>query len=132
MLSTLQIAAVSAVLSGVVVGVWEADAQTPSFASSKTFVERVPESSIEVGAATNLTTPEQHRPTQSVGRKADRIVPAGANACGEAGWPYVPHECIYLANGVEPRPIRMITVETRPGENTSILMRMPQTTVAAR
>lgn len=132
MLSTLQIAAVSAVLSGVVVGVWEADARTPALSSTKTFVERVPETSIERGAATSLTSAEQHRPTQSAGAKADRIVSAGANVCGEAGWPYVPQECIHLANGVEPRPIRMITVETRQGENTSILMRIPQTTVAAR
>jgi len=48
-------------------------------------------------------------------------------------WPYVPQECFHLTGGVSPRTsVRMITVETRDIENTSILTRMPQSTVASR
>jgi hypothetical protein len=133
MLSTFQIAAVSAVLSGLVVGTWDAAARTPAASTTKTFVDRVPETSIETGAATSLISAEQRRPTQSAGQKGDRSASAGAAGCDEAAWPYVPQACLHLAGGAEPRTsVRMITVETRQGENTSILMRMPQTTVAAR
>jgi hypothetical protein len=133
MLSTFQIAAVSAVLSGLVVGIWDADARTPANATTKAFVDRVPETAIETGVATGLSSAEQRRPTQSAGRKGDRNVSAGSAGCDEA-WPYIPQECLHLAGGAEPRTsVRMITVETRAGEeNTSILMRMAQTAVAAR
>jgi hypothetical protein len=129
MLSTFKIAALSAVLSGLVVGVW--DARTPAATSTKTFVDRVPQTTIEGGAAAVLTA-EQHRPDQSVGKKGDRTAP-GTSTCGDAAWPYIPQECLQLTAAAGPRPsARMITVETRQGENTSILMRLPQTTVAAR
>jgi len=120
MLSTFQIAAVSAVLSGLVVGVWDADTRTPGTATTKTFVDRVPDTAFETGAAVSLVSAEQHRPTQSVGRKGDRGVSAGAAGCDEAAWPYIPKECLHLAGGDGPRTgVRMITVETRQGENTS-------------
>jgi hypothetical protein len=130
MLSTLRIAALSAVLSGLVVGIWDVGAGTPAATSTKTFVDRVPETSIERGAAAVLTA-EQHRPVQSVGQKGNRIAP-GASTCGDAAWPYIPQECLQLAAGGPRASARMITVETRQGENTSILMRLPQTTLAAR
>ena len=132
MLSTFRIAAVSAVLSGLVVGIWDADARTPAD-SAKTFVDRVPETAVEASTATSLISAEQRRPTQSAGRKGDRSASAGVAGCDEAAWPYVPQACLHFAGGAEPRTsVRTITVETRQGDNTSILMRMPQTTVAAR
>ena len=90
MLSTLQIAAVSAVLSGLVVGVWDSDARTPASGSTKTFVDRVPETAVDSGGPAVLITAEERRPTQSTGRKGDRSASAEASACGDAAWPYVP------------------------------------------
>ena len=45
LLSNIKIAAVSAVLSGLIVGIWDGDARTSPEASPKTFVDRVPASS---------------------------------------------------------------------------------------
>ena len=50
MLSNLKIAAVSAVLSGLIVGIWDGDARTSPEASPKTFVDRVPETATGPGA----------------------------------------------------------------------------------
>ena len=54
MLSNIKIAAVSAVLSGLIVGIWDGDARTSPEASPKTFVDRVPETATEPGAANGL------------------------------------------------------------------------------
>ena len=133
MLSNLKIAAVSAVLSGLIVGIWDGDARTSPEASPKTFVDRVPETATEPGAATGLISGEVRRPFQSAGIKGDRITSVKTIDCSNAAWPYIPHDCLHLTGLAEPRAgVRVITVETREGENTSILMRMPQTTVATR
>jgi hypothetical protein len=131
MLSNIKIAAVSAVLSGLIVGICDGDARTSPAASPKTFVDRVPETAIETGAGNGLMSGEARRPFQSAGIKGDRT-PVGASTCNNAAWPYIPEDCLHLT-GLGPRAgVRVITVETREGENTSILMRMPQTTVATR
>ena len=132
MLSNIKIAAVSAVLSGLIVGIWDGDARTSPAASPKTFVDRVPETAIETGAGNGLMSGGVQRPFQSAGIKGDRT-PVGACTCNNAAWPYIPQECLHLTGLAAPRTgVRVITVETREGENTSILMRMPQTTVATR
>ena len=69
MLSNLKIAAVSAVLSGLIVGIWDGDARTSPAASPKTFVDRVPETATEPGAANGLISGEVRRPFQSRGDK---------------------------------------------------------------
>lgn len=132
MLSNLKIAAVSAVLSGVIVGIWDA-AQTSPEASAKTIVDRVPETAMETVAANSLMTGEGRRLFQSAGVKGDRITSAEASGCNDAAWPYIPEGCLHLTGLAGPRTgVRVITVETREGKNTSILMRMPQTTLATR
>jgi hypothetical protein len=129
MLLNLKIAAVSAVLSGVIVGIWDGDARS----SPKTIVDRVPETATEPGAANGLISGEVRRPFQSVGIKGDRITSVKTSDCSNAAWPYIPHDCLHLTGLAGPRTgVRVITVETREGENTSILVRMPQTTVATR
>jgi hypothetical protein len=71
-------------------------------------------------------------PFESAGIKGDRT-PVEASACNNAAWPYILEDCLDLTGLAGPRAgVRVITVETREGENTSILMRMPQTTVATR
>jgi hypothetical protein len=133
MLSTIKIAAVSAVLSGLIVGIWDGDARTSPAASPKTFVDRVPETATEPGAANGLIRGEVRRPFQTVGIKGDRITSVKTSDCSNAAWPYIPEDCLHLTGLAGPRAgVRVITVETREGENTSILMRMPQTTVATR
>jgi hypothetical protein len=129
MLSNIKIAAVSAVLSGVIVGIWDGDDRS----SPKTIVDRVPETATEPGAANGLISGEVRRPFQSVGIKGDRITSVKTSDCSNAAWPYIPKDCLHLTGLAGPRAgVRVITVETREGENTSILMRMPQTTVATR
>ena len=133
MLSTFQLAAVSAVLSGLVIGIWDADARTPASGSTKTSLDRVPETAVDSGGPGVLIKAKERRPTQSTGRKGDRTASAGASACADAAWPYVPQECLHLTGGDGQRAsVRMITVETREGKNTSILRRLPQTTIASR
>jgi hypothetical protein len=129
MLLNLKIAAVSAVLSGVIVGIWDGDARS----SPKTIVDRVQETATEPGAANGLMRGEVRRPFQTVGIKGDRITSVKTSDCSNAAWPYIPEDCLHLTGLAGPRAgVRVITVETREGENTSILMRMPQTTVATR
>jgi hypothetical protein len=72
MLSNIKIAAVSAVLSGLIVGIWDGDARTSPAASPKTFVDRVPETAIETGAGNGLMSGGVQRPFQSAEIKGDR------------------------------------------------------------
>jgi hypothetical protein len=125
MLSTIRIIVSSAVLSGTFVStIWTTEPTTFVPASSKPFAERVTEA------------PRNHSglalsAVRSAGQKGDRLKP-GSNACRDAAWPYVPDECISKATAEAPRIIRTVTLETRPGNNTSVLVRLPQTVVAAR
>jgi hypothetical protein len=130
MLSTVRIAVLSAVLSGIVVStLWTADAQAPLPASTKTFVDRLPET--PMASVEMATTGAAFFAMKSAGHKGDRMA-VGEDACRDAAWPYVPDACIAKARDESPRIIRTVTVEMRQGENTSVLVRMPQTVVAAR
>ena len=131
MFSTFKIVVLSAVLSGFVVStLWTPEAQkTP--VPTKTFVDRLPQDASD--SIAQLVTVTQSPASRTSERKADRIIPGRTGGCGEAAWPYVPQECVTLASGAEPRSsVRFVTVENRVGENTSVLVRMPQTTVASR
>jgi hypothetical protein len=59
---------------------------------------------------------------------------AGSEAdCSRQAWPYISDACLAPAGDARARrPVRTITVETREGANTSILVRMPQPTLATR
>ena len=133
MFSTLKIAVLSAVLSGVVVSTfWTPQAHTETPDGTKTFVDRLPPDAPE-NATVQLVTVTRSPATHTSGRKGDRVIPGQASGCAEAAWPYLPQECVTLASRTEPRSsVRFVTVENRVGENTSVLVRMPPTTVASR
>lgn len=130
MLFTVRIAVLSAVLSGIVVSTLSTgDAQAPLAASSKAFVERLPETP---GGSSQMASMGGALSTmRSAGQKGDRTE-IGGGGCRDAAWPYVPAECISKASDETPRIVRTVTIEMRHGENTSVLVKMPQTLVAAR
>jgi hypothetical protein len=65
-------------------------------------------------------------------RRQDRLA-VGAGDCQTATWPEIPLRCLFVADGQDrtQRNVRMITVETRVGTNTSVLTRVPAD-IAAR
>ena len=65
--------------------------------------------------------------------KGDRWSARSEADCSRQAWPYIPDACLAPAGEARaPRPVRTITVETREGTNTSVLVQIPQTTLAAR
>jgi hypothetical protein len=53
--------------------------------------------------------------------------------CSAQTWPYISDACLTPAGDARARrPVRTITVETREGANTSVLVRVPQPMLAAR
>src|SRR5215212_6913988 len=130
MLSTIRLAALSAVLAGVVVStLWTSEGQSAVPSTTK-IMDRLPQGD---DASLKLGVAELRPTTEGSAGKGDRIASAQTGSCKEAAWPYVPQKCLTLVGAAEPRSsIRMITVEERQGENTSILVRLPQISVAAR
>lgn len=59
-------------------------------------------------------------------RRQDRL-PLAAGECRTATWPEIPLRCLFVTDGQDraQRNVRMITVETRVGTNTSVLTRVP-------
>src|SRR3954453_50014 len=59
---------------------------------------------------------------------------AGSGAdCSRQAWPYISDACLDPgADARARRPVRTITVEAHGGANTSVLVRLPQPTLAAR
>jgi|SRR5690606_33015366 hypothetical protein len=57
---------------------------------------------------------------------------AKAQSCRSHVWPNVPVDCLAALDGTLRRVARTVTVETRLGENTSVLTRVPITVRAAR
>jgi len=135
MVQWIKIAGLSAVLAASAVTAF-GDTGRAATASGKVFHDRLPSSS---------DIPVLQPDTRSLGAapvasargmtsgKGDRVI-ARANAdCAAQAWPYVAAQCLTPVGEVRaPRPVRTITVETREGANTSVLVRLPQTTVAAR
>ena len=69
-------------------------------------------------------------PARTEGTKGDRLPVAGS--CADQTWPYIASGCLSAASDGQPKRVRMITVETRDGANTSVLSRVPQADVASR
>lgn len=64
-------------------------------------------------------------------RKAAKSV-AAEKACEHHPWPFIPFECV-LGADVAPRDaVRSVTIERRPGDNVSVLVRVPVQEVASR
>jgi hypothetical protein len=62
-------------------------------------------------------------------RKSDRLQ---GGACALQTWPYIAHDCLVAVDGTERRPVRTVTVERRPQEGLSVLVRMPEPRLAQR
>jgi hypothetical protein len=66
----------------------------------------------------------------------DRLPQASADmtspACLSETWPYLTRECTGTWAAGDSQAVRVITFEVREGPNSSTLVRVPQTTVAAR
>ena len=65
------------------------------------------------------------------GAKGDRL--AVATECADQTWPHIASACLSAGPGnASQKRVRMITVESRDGTNTSVLTRIPQPAVASR
>ena len=66
----------------------------------------------------------------------DRLPQASADAtsqeCRSETWPYLPSKCTSRGALEGSQAVRVITFEVREGTNSSVLVRVPQTAVAAR
>jgi hypothetical protein len=70
-------------------------------------------------------------PSISTAVKGDRLA-AHAN-CVDQTWPYIASTCLAASTaGSQEKRVRMITIEAREGENTSVLVRVPQAEIASR
>lgn len=57
--------------------------------------------------------------------KSDKLTAAGG--CAGQTWPYIANECRVGKNGAPVRQAtRTVTIEQRVGENTSVLLRLPE------
>jgi hypothetical protein len=77
-----------------------------------------------------VSVPSPDKPFQ------DRLPQASADAtsqeCRSETWPYLSGECMSTGARAGSQAVRVITFEVREGPNSSTLVRVPQTTVAAR
>jgi hypothetical protein len=62
--------------------------------------------------------------------KGDRL--AAHPNCVDQTWPHIAPACLAASAGSQEKRVRMITIETREGENTSVLVRVPQAEIASR
>src|SRR5262245_16216454 len=64
--------------------------------------------------------------------KGDKL-PVQTTDCDRQGWPFISHDCLVSPDGKPVRKInRVITIERRTGDNSSELVRLPVTDLAAR
>ncbi len=133
MLYSIRIAGISAILAAGVVAFGEAGSAATT--SRKIFTDRLSESADAGGRAATtdrLAVVVAGSPSGAAGVKSSRLTPA-ASKCRLEAWPYVSGECIASGEGTNAsRPVRMITLEKRDAPATSVLVRVPQVTVAAR
>ena len=135
MMQWFKIAGLSAILAA---GVVTAFGNTGQAASNpgKLFHDRLPSSNDvpQVGPETRALAVAPATSDQVVGSgKSDRLDARAQADCATQVWPYISAGCLIpVGEARAPRPVRTIAVETREGPNTSVLVRVPQTTVAAR
>jgi hypothetical protein len=130
MLHWTRITAISAILAAGVVAFGDAG----SAATSGKIADRLPASvALEgVGLANAKAVAVAGSPSGGEGIKSSRATPE-LSRCGLETWPYISAECIASTDRTaSSRQVRTITVEKRDAPNTSVLVRVPQTTVATR
>jgi|SRR5215212_5888383 hypothetical protein len=126
----LKMCGLSAVLSFTLVTAYnQAWSSQPDAAGGKLFQDRLAaEGAAGARAPAIVAAP---LPSVSAGRKGDRL--PSRNGCADQTWPYLSPACLTAeTGGAKPRAVRVITVETRQGTNTSVLARVPQSDIASR
>ncbi len=135
MMQWIKIAGLSAVLAAGVVITFENTGQAAT-TPGKVFHDRLPASSdmpeVRSKARSLVGLPAASSSDFASG-KGGRWRARSEADCSTQAWPYISDACLTPAGEARARrPVRTITVETREGTNTSILVRVPQTTVATR
>jgi hypothetical protein len=143
MYGLLKMSALSALLSFPAVSAYNEALSAPQEApSAKLYQDRVPSqdgslSPTRAGMSADTTsslspirtgTASHSTPARTGTQKGDRL---SRGECADQVWPYIASACLTGASE-RGKAVRMITVEAREGSNTSVLVRMPQTGVAAR
>jgi hypothetical protein len=96
------------------------------WSTTKIYTERMPQSGEPLvqaasGAAPRAAPRDETASVAQARGKSERLDRGLAKPCGPRAWPHVAPDC--LAD--PPRPVRVITIETRAGEATSVLTRVP-------
>ena len=132
MLGFVKMTAVSAVLSYGVVTAYGPVPAAGDAAPVKPFQDRVqPAGNAPSLQAAGLTTGSVAAERVSPAGKGDRLAPVPA--CADQTWPYISADCARRWDGaVQPRSVRVITIESRVGASTSVLARAPQAGLAQR
>jgi hypothetical protein len=126
----LKMSALSAVLSFTLVTAYnQAWSSQPDATGAKLFQDRLAgEGTADVRIPTSVAA---QLPSVSAGRKGDRL--PSRTGCADQTWPYLSPACLTAeSGGAKPRAVRVITVETRQGTNTSVLARVPHADIASR
>jgi len=135
MVQWIKIAGLSAILAAGVVTAFGNTGQA-AITPGKISYDRLPSSSNrpEVRSEARALVGAPATPSSDFGSgKEDRWSARREADCSRQAWPYISDACLAPAGEARaPRPVRTITVETRQGTNTSVLVRVPQTTVASR
>lgn len=128
------IGVVAALSAGVVTAYDLPQARDAAAPAGKAFQDRILSSEpIEAAKATRvaLVMPEHTGSVKQEG-KGDRLR-GGNGDCAAQTWPNISRDCLVVENGTEIRkPARTITMERREGANTSTLVRVLPSGVAAR
>ncbi len=133
MLGFVKMSALSAVLSFGVVTAYNHEPSMDGMSGDKLYQDRIPAGSDGELSTSSINVVPEHASVRTGGRKGDRLAVSSPNPCVTQTWPYVARGCLTRTDGREtPSRVRMITVETREGPNTSVLQRMPQTDIARR
>jgi len=117
------VAAAAVIAAGFVAAIDMAQSRTETAAA--TIAARFPS---QAELMVSLDVPQSLR---SFSGKTDKII-APAGGCTREHWPYLADECLTATDGVKVKaPTRTITIERRIAGNTSQLVRVPVTQVAA-
>lgn len=124
MFELMKIVGVSAVLSAGLVTASEMQSQPAAEApGGKIYMDRVPEGEpTRIWKAVQTTERRDAAQTARDG-KGDPLGKVPQGVCASHAWPHIAPECLAGPDG-QARGVRMITVEQRPGANTSVLVRV--------
>lgn len=140
MLGFVKLAAISAVLSYGVVNAFASAEMPAGPTTAKLFQDRIvprdeaaaprfiPAVQVVDETTGSTATRSDGRGDRQGDRKGDRLAerPSGAG-CEAQAWPYVSPDCISGQNASAPKRVRVITIESRPGPNVSVLSRTGET-----